>query len=139
MNDRYFDLANFSVNNELSEDDDRVLLEAYFGAADDRRFAALRLMRVVSDLREAAWGAVQDGRSQLDFDYAAYSREHADRARALRRRPAAGGLAGRCRGRVSCPRGRAWSSWAAASAARRSPTTSRSWARPTSCWSTAPS
>jgi aminoglycoside phosphotransferase (APT) family kinase protein len=79
MNDRYFDLANFSVNNELSEDDDRVLLDAYFGAADDRRFAALRLMRVVSDLREAAWGAVQDGRSHLDFDYAGYSREHADR------------------------------------------------------------
>ena len=79
MNDRYFDLANFSVNNELSEDDDRVLLGAYFGTVDDRRFAALRLTRVLSDLREAAWGAVQDGRSQLDFDYAAYSREHADR------------------------------------------------------------
>ena len=79
MNDRYFDLANFSVNNELSEADDRALLEAYFGAADDRRFAALRLMRVISDLREAAWGAVQDGRSGLDFDYATYSREHADR------------------------------------------------------------
>ena len=79
MNDRYFDLANFSVNNELSEDADRALLEAYFGTVDDRRFAALRLMRIISDLREAAWGAVQDGRSGLDFDYAAYSREHADR------------------------------------------------------------
>jgi thiamine kinase-like enzyme len=79
MNDRYFDLANFSVNNELSEDDDRVLLDAYFGTVDDRRFAALRLMRIISDLREAAWGAIQDGRSTLDFDYAAYSREHADR------------------------------------------------------------
>lgn len=79
MNDRYFDLANFSVNNELSDDDDRGLLAAYFGAADDRRFAALRLMRIISDLREAAWGAVQDGRSAIDFDYAAYAREHADR------------------------------------------------------------
>ncbi len=79
MNDRYFDLANFSVNNDLADGDDRTLLEAYFGAADDRRFAALRLMRIVSDLREAAWGAVQVGRSALDFDYAAYSREHANR------------------------------------------------------------
>ena len=79
MNDRYFDLANFSVNNELTEADDRVLLDAYFGTGDERRFAALRLTRILSDLREAAWGAVQDGRSQLDFDYAAYSREHADR------------------------------------------------------------
>ena len=36
-------------------------------------------MRVISDLREAAWGAVQDGRSAIDFDYGAYSRRHADR------------------------------------------------------------
>jgi hypothetical protein len=36
-------------------------------------------MRLVSDLREAMWGAVQQGRSTLDFDYAAYAGEHFDR------------------------------------------------------------
>jgi thiamine kinase-like enzyme len=77
MNDPFFDLGNLSVNNGLSEDDDRVLLEAYFGAPPgERRFAALRLMRVVSDLREATWGAVQATVSSLDEDFEAYAAEH---------------------------------------------------------------
>ena len=36
-------------------------------------------MRVMSDFREAMWGAVQDVVSELDFDYAAYRDEHFDR------------------------------------------------------------
>ena len=31
MGDRYFDLANFAVNNELDEAGELALLEAYFG------------------------------------------------------------------------------------------------------------
>ena len=80
MNDRYFDLGNLSVNNGFGPDEDRALLELYFGEpATERRSAALALMRLVSDMREAMWGAVQQGRSTLDFDYAAYANEHFDR------------------------------------------------------------
>jgi thiamine kinase-like enzyme len=80
MNDRYFDLGNLSVNNGFGPDEDRALLELYFGEpATERRSAALGLMRLVSDMREAMWGAVQQGRSTLDFDYAAYANEHFDR------------------------------------------------------------
>ena len=80
MNDRYFDLGNLSVNNDFGPDEDRRLLELYFGEpATERRVAALALMRLVSDLREAMWGAVQQGRSTLDFDYAAYAGEHFER------------------------------------------------------------
>lgn len=80
MNDRYFDLGNLSVNNGFTPDDDRALLELYFEEpVTERRFAALQLMRVMSDFREAMWGAVQQVRSSLDFDYAAYSREHFER------------------------------------------------------------
>ena len=80
MNDRYFDLGNLSVNNGFGPDEDRALLELYFGEpATERRLAALALMRLVSDLREAMWGAVQQGRSTLDFDYAAYADEHFER------------------------------------------------------------
>jgi thiamine kinase-like enzyme len=80
MNDRYFDLGNLSVNNEFGPDQDRALLEAYWGEpVTERRAAALALMRLVSDLREAMWGAVQRGRSTLDFDYAAYANEHFER------------------------------------------------------------
>ncbi|HEX5899440.1 MAG TPA: choline kinase family protein [Solirubrobacteraceae bacterium] len=77
MNNRYFDLGNLSVNNGFEAEHDRALLELYFGEpATEPRIAALQLMRVVSDFREAMWGAVQERRSALDFDYAGYAAEH---------------------------------------------------------------
>jgi thiamine kinase-like enzyme len=77
MGDRYFDLGNLSVNNGFRDDDDRALLEAYWQEPPtERRLAALRLMRIMSDYREATWGVVQGVLSELDFDYAAYADEH---------------------------------------------------------------
>lgn len=77
IGDRYFDLGNFSVNNGLSDDDDVRLLETYWAQpATERRIAALRLMRLMSDYREGAWGMVQGALSELDFDYAGYADKH---------------------------------------------------------------
>jgi thiamine kinase-like enzyme len=82
MNDRYFDLGNFAVNNELDEDGEAALLSAYFEApASARRLATLRLMRFMSDFREAMWGAVQSTISDLEFDFAGYCEEHFERMR----------------------------------------------------------
>lgn len=84
MNDRYFDLGNFAVNNELDEAQEAELLAAYFEApASGCRLAALRLMRFMSDFREAMWGAVQSTISDLDFDYTGYCAKHFDRMREL--------------------------------------------------------
>ena len=80
MGDRFFDLGNLSVNNGFSDGDDEALLAAYFDEpCGDRRFAALRLMRIMSDFREGMWGVVQRGISELDFDFAAYADEHLTR------------------------------------------------------------
>ena len=79
MGDVFFDLANFSVNHELDERDDDELLRCYFGERTDEREAGLTLMRFMSDLREAMWGVVQQGISELDFDFAAYAEEHFER------------------------------------------------------------
>ena len=79
MGDRFFDLANFSVNHELSVDDDRRLLAAYFGAEREADLASLRLMRFMSDFREAMWGVLQSGISELDFDFKGYAAKHFDR------------------------------------------------------------
>jgi thiamine kinase-like enzyme len=77
MGDRFFDLGNLAVNNGFGAEDEARLLEAYFGEApSSRRTGALRLMRVMSDFREAMWGAVQEVVSELDFDYRAYRDEH---------------------------------------------------------------
>jgi thiamine kinase-like enzyme len=79
MGDRFFDLANFSVNNEFEVDDDRRLLAAYFGNERDADLAALRLMRFMSDFREAMWGVLQSGISELDFDFKGYASKHFER------------------------------------------------------------
>jgi thiamine kinase-like enzyme len=79
MGDRFFDLANFSVNHECDAESNERLLRAYFGEvrADDMR--ALVLMRFMSDFREAMWGVVQQAISELDFDFADYANEHFER------------------------------------------------------------
>jgi thiamine kinase-like enzyme len=77
MGDRYFDLGNLSINNGLRDEDDERLLTAYFDAlCTERRLACLRLMRIMSDFREAMWGVVQGVVSTLDFDYAQYAARH---------------------------------------------------------------
>jgi thiamine kinase-like enzyme len=81
MGDIFFDLANFSINHELGAEENNVFLEAYFGALRDEDLRALRLMRFMSDFREAMWGVVQQGISELDFDFAAYAEEHFVRLR----------------------------------------------------------
>jgi len=88
MGDRFFDLGNLAVNNGFESRDEERLVTAYFGDPPaPRRVAALRLMRVMSDFREAMWGAVQDVVSELDFDYRAYRDEHFDRLLAAVRAP----------------------------------------------------
>ena len=80
MGNRYFDLGNFSVNNELDDAGQAALLEVYFGeAADARRIATLKLFRFMSDFREAMWGVVQQGLSDLDFDFVDYATTHFER------------------------------------------------------------
>jgi thiamine kinase-like enzyme len=84
MGDRFFDLANLAVNCEFGGPDEERLLTDYFGAPPtQRRLAAVRLMKLMSDFREALWGAVQDalspGGGPGGFDYAGYARKHLDR------------------------------------------------------------
>ncbi len=80
MGDPRFDLANLSVNNAFDEAADERLLTAYHGRTpSEGERAALKLMRVISDAREAAWGVVQAEVSELDFDFERYAREHFER------------------------------------------------------------
>jgi thiamine kinase-like enzyme len=80
MGHPYFDLGNLAVNNDFDEPAQDRLLEAYFGQPPGPgRRAALRLMMLVSDAREAAWGVVQGSISELDFDFADYARQHFSR------------------------------------------------------------
>jgi thiamine kinase-like enzyme len=88
MGDPYFDLGNFSINHELTPDDDANLLGTYHGSVPIDRLARLTLMRIVSDFREAMWGVLQQGISTLDVDFVAYAGEHFDRLLANATTPA---------------------------------------------------
>lgn len=76
MGDPFFDLANFTANHEFSDEQDRTVLEAYFGEVTHRDTAHLKLMQIMSDFREAMWGMIQTGISTLDFDFRAYADKH---------------------------------------------------------------
>ena len=79
MGDPFFDLGNFSINHELTPDEDEILLAAYDASIRPDRLARLTLMRVVSDFREAMWGVLQQGVSTLDVDFVAYASASFDR------------------------------------------------------------
>jgi thiamine kinase-like enzyme len=80
MGNRWFDLGNFAVNNELGAAEEEAFLTAYLGAPPTpAELAALRLMRLMSDFREAMWGVVQQAISDLDFDFKEYADKHFDR------------------------------------------------------------
>jgi thiamine kinase-like enzyme len=92
VGDRFFDLGNLAINNGMSEDAQGQLLEKYFGEVRPVHVARQALMRVMSDFREAMWGVVQQGISDLDFDYVAYAGKHF----------------ARCLGSIDDPRFGAW-------------------------------
>jgi thiamine kinase-like enzyme len=77
--DPFFDLGNLSINNALSDKAQERLLALYFGGPTDAHRARLKLMRIMSDFREAMWGVVQQGLSTLDIDYVEYATKHFDR------------------------------------------------------------
>ncbi|HMD57115.1 MAG TPA: phosphotransferase [Solirubrobacteraceae bacterium] len=80
MGHPYFDLGNLSVNNDFDDATDDRLLQAYHSEPpSDASRARLKLMRVLSDAREAAWGVAQAAISELDFDFDAYANRHFER------------------------------------------------------------
>jgi aminoglycoside phosphotransferase (APT) family kinase protein len=80
MGHRLFDLANLAAGHGLDARAEERLLESYHRApAIKGRRAALQLMKIVSNAREAAWGMVQSVISDLDFDFDAYADEHFER------------------------------------------------------------
>jgi thiamine kinase-like enzyme len=74
MGDAFFDLANFSDHHNFSDEQDRWMLMCYFdGQINPYCWAHLKIMKIMSDLREATWGLVQNGISKLDFDFREYT------------------------------------------------------------------
>jgi thiamine kinase-like enzyme len=79
MGDIFFDLGNIAIQHVFNDEQDERLLRAYFGSPSDSQRARQKLMKIMSDLREAMWAQVQRGVSKLDFDYAGYGQKYFER------------------------------------------------------------
>lgn len=79
MGDAFFDLANFSDHHKLTDEQDQWLLKCYFEDVTPSHWAHLKIMKIMSDLREATWALVQIGISKLDFDFRDYANMFLDR------------------------------------------------------------
>ena len=88
MGSPFFDLGNLSVNNDFDDATEQRMLRAYLGGEPTAaQTAQLKLMRVLSDAREAAWGVVQGELSELEFDFSAYAADHFERLREAAAQP----------------------------------------------------
>lgn len=76
MGDAHFDLANLAAQHAFDDEHDRRLLEGYFDVVTPQAWARHKLMRCVSDMREAMWGLAQLGLSTLDFDFLGYANQY---------------------------------------------------------------
>jgi thiamine kinase-like enzyme len=79
MNSRWFDLGNLATNHELDGWGRDALLQAYAGSVTPGGRARITLMMVMSDLREAMWGVVQQAISTLEVNYVEYAGRHFER------------------------------------------------------------
>ena len=77
FNSPLFDLAGLASNNELSQGQERTMLESYFEAPlTDQLAHQYHAMKCASLLRETMWSMVSEIHSEIDFDYAQYTEKN---------------------------------------------------------------
>ena len=80
FNSPLFDLGGLASNNEMDADQERRMMESYFGwASGEALLASYAAMKCASLLREAMWSMVSELHSEIDFDYIAYTGENLER------------------------------------------------------------
>ena len=80
FNSPLFDLSNLASNNELSVDQELMMIEDYFGCSRDRKhWRSYYAMKCASLLRETLWSMVSEIHSQLDIDFAEYTAKNLER------------------------------------------------------------
>ena len=80
MNDACFELGNVWSESNLSLPQLEQLIEAYFGAPLRNKVARARLWGLMSKYGWTLWASIQDGVSDIDFDFWEWGMEKYDRA-----------------------------------------------------------
>jgi len=77
FNSPLFDLSNLASNNELSDLQEREMLERYFDAVPDHAIlGSYHAMKCASLLRETMWSMVSELNSRVDMDFADYTQKN---------------------------------------------------------------
>ena len=80
FNSPLFDLGGLASNNEMDAEQERRMMERYFGGSPgEPLLASYAAMKCASLLREAMWSMVSELHSEIDFDYVAYTGENLER------------------------------------------------------------
>jgi len=80
FNSPLFDLSNLASNNELSEAQERKMLEQYYqDVVDEARLSSYHAMKCASLLRETLWSMISEIYSRVDMDFAEYTQKNLTR------------------------------------------------------------
>jgi thiamine kinase-like enzyme len=80
FNSPLFDLSNLASNNELSDAQERTMLEQYLGSSPDHaRLSSYHAMKCASLLRETMWSMVSELYSRVEMDFADYTQKNLTR------------------------------------------------------------
>ncbi len=80
MNDPCFDLGDFSVEIGFNEDQDRLIIETYFGEFRENQFCWLNIYKYMADILWTLWAIIQHNLSDINFDYWEYGMNRFNRA-----------------------------------------------------------
>ncbi len=80
FNSPLFDLSNLASNNQLTIDQEIMMVEEYLGCSKDRKqWRSYYAMKCASLLRETLWSMVSEIHSLLDIDFRAYTTKNLER------------------------------------------------------------
>jgi thiamine kinase-like enzyme len=83
MNDPMWDLADLSVEAEFESEQDRVMMEAYYGTGlSPALYSRLEVYKAMSDLHWSVWGVVQHAKGNPAEDFWSYGLERLGRSKA---------------------------------------------------------
>lgn len=82
-NDPCYDIADLASQSDLDDDRRATLCEAYFGAADPKLLARMRLHSTIANVGWAVWASIQLQVSPIKIDFAAIVRAFWDPARVM--------------------------------------------------------
>jgi thiamine kinase-like enzyme len=83
MNDPVWDLADLSVEAAFDAEQDRAMMEAYYGARPSPAlYSRLEIYKAMSDLHWSVWGFVQHAKGNPAEDFWSYGLERLGRSKA---------------------------------------------------------